>query len=495
MPTPDLVQLIREADLQHGLFSPGETVLVGVSGGGDSVALLDGLRQYAPDRGLRLHVGHLDHMLHAGSVDDAAWVARLASEWGVPATLDARNVRQLAADHGRGLEDAARQVRYAFLAGVALKIGATVVATAHHADDQAETVLMNFVRGAGLAGLKGMRPVAPYPLSAAHIALLEDVRPPAPAAWPPRIVRPLLGVRRQTIEAWLAARGIRPRVDPSNADPTFLRNQLRHRLIPQVEAINPLFVEAVTRNAEAIAGELDVIGRAVDEAWSKAATARPDRVRFARPAWDTLQPAIQRRLLKRAVETLSESGRDMGWEQVEATRRAIGTVGASRSLPGGLRLTVEDDGFSLGVVRPQIPPLRLSTEPMTVVVPGITRLPGGWIISTEARAARPSDAQPPRDRWQAWVDADAVGPRLAVRARRPGDQIQPAGLGGRHKSLQDLFVDNHVPQGQRDGWPVVVAGDQVVWVPGVRLDERARVRPDTRRLLVLMAQAPPPAMP
>jgi len=490
MSLPDLVAAVRQADAEHGLFASGETVVVGVSGGPDSVALLDALRAFAPERGLRLHVGHLDHMLRPASTDDAAWVAGLAEEWAVPATLGARDVRHLAADSGRGIEEAGRVARYAFLAAVALRSGAAAVAVAHTADDQAETVFMHFLRGSGLAGLRGMAPGSAYPLGAEEIAALEDVRPTAGPRWPPRLVRPLLEVPRPDVEAWLAARGLAPRVDATNADPAFLRNRVRREVFPLLEAINPRLRETLRRNAAAVAGDLDFIERAVAEIWPRLAEVRADRVLIAGDAWSALHPALQRRVLRRAVAELAGGARDVGWEHVEAARRAMSEDAGSLALPGGLRLRRDAGGFTLASGPPAIPSLRLSAEVTPLAVPGEARLPGGWAIGAEARPARPSDVVPPRDRWQAWLDGDAVGAGLGVRARRPGDRIQPLGLGGRHKSLQDLFVDGRVPQALRDGWPVVVAGDQVVWVPGLRLDERARVRPDTRRLVILRVRPP-----
>lgn len=485
----DLIHALRAADTAHGLFRHGDGVVVGVSGGPDSVALLAALRGYAPLKGLRLHVAHLDHMLRPASTEDAAWVAQLAADWGIPATLGARHVGQLAADSGRGVEDAARGARYAFLAAVARRVGATAVAVAHTADDQAETVLMNFVRGTGLAGLRGMAMLAPYPLSLTAIRALEDL-PAGKDGDLPRIVRPFLDTRRAVVHAWLAARGIKAREDESNADPAFLRNRLRQQVLPQLEAINPQVAEALARNAAAVAGDLDFIEQAVDAVWAADAAVAASRVRFARGAWAALHPAVQRRLLRRAVEHLAEGVRDFGWEATEAARQAAATPGATVSLPGNVRLASGDDGFVVSAGRPALPPLGLTSTPLPLRLPGETRLPGGWVVTATIRTARPVDLVPPRDAWIAWLDADAVGPHPAVRAREPGDKLQPLGLGGRHKSLQDLFVDARIPQALRDAWPVIVASGQIVWVPGLRLDERGRVRPDTRRILEIGVTPP-----
>lgn len=488
----DLVAALRRADAEGGLFAPGMRLVVAVSGGPDSIALLDALRHYAPERGLGLHLAHLDHRLRPGSVEDAAWVAQLAAAWGLPATLDARDVGRLAAETGRGTEEAARRARYAFLAAVARRVGAPLVVTAHSADDQAETVLMHFLRGSGLGGLRGMAPLADYPLDAAEIAALEDLPATPSADWPPRLARPFLGVSRAELLAWLVERELAARADPSNADPAFLRNRIRHSILPLLETVNPNLRATLARNAAAIEGDLGFIEAAVDAAWAALVGQVADQLRFDRRAWLSLHPALQRRLLRRAQALLAGRAQELGWEDVEAARAAIARGPGARSLPGGLRLAIGEEAFVLSDARPHLPPPALAGEPVLLDLGGETRLPGGWTVRAELRAARPSDRVAPRDPWEAWLDAEAAGTRPAARARRPGDRFQPLGLGGRHKSLQDLFVDARIPQALREGWPIIVAeGDRILWVPGLRLDERARVRPETRRLLVLRVQAPP----
>jgi tRNA(Ile)-lysidine synthetase-like protein len=494
--TSALVAAVRDADARDCLFEPGGTVVVGVSGGADSVALLDALRCYAAERALRLHVAHLDHMLRSGSSDDAAFVADLARRWDLPATLRARDVRALARSTGRGLEDAARAARYAFLGVVAAQTGACAVAVAHTADDQAETVLMNFLRGAGLTGLRGMARCAPFPLPGNAIVSLADAGPaPAPhAAWPPPLARPLLAVWRTEIVAALRARDLTWRADDSNVDRRFLRNRLRHDVFPHLEAINPGVRAAVVRGAAGMADDLALVEALVDAAWTRVVRSAPGGLSFDLGAWQAEPAAVQRRLLRRAAACLVEGPTDLGWDHVTAGLRlaADGRDGAVIHLPGGLRLARDGASLTLRRVAPDLPPSRLSDAVAPLSVPGETALPGGWVVHASLRAPGAADLAPHRDPWTALLDADSIGTDLGARSRRPGDRLQPAGMGGRHKTLQDLFVDARVPRDERDGWPVIVRGDLVVWVPGVRVDRRFAVGAGSRQVLVLLLSARPP---
>ena len=477
-----------------------------VSGGPDSLALLDVLAALAPERGWRLHVAHLDHGLRPGSVDEAAAVAAIAESRGLSATVDARDVAGRAARSGRGIEDTARTVRYSFLAAVAAREGAGVVATGHHADDQAETVLMNVLRGTGLDGLRGMAPAADWPVDAAAVAALEPAAADAlRARGLPRLVRPLLGVWRLAIAAHVARRGLAPVHDESNDDPAFLRSRLRHQVIPRLEAINPRLREALVRSAEAVAGDVAFVEAAVVAAWAAGVRALPGgRMAIERAVWDAAHPAIQRRLLRRAFAELGGDLRALGLAHVEAVRQAIndGRVAAAPVLPGGLRVADEDGSLVLGAARSAIPPPRLGPEPVPLLgAAGADRaaqgdaelaLPGGWTVSATARDRLPGDRLSSPDAWHAALDAGAIRGELAVRGRRPGDRLQPLGMSGRHRSLQDVLVDLKAPAAERDGWPVVVdsEGARVLWVPGYRIDERVRIGPETRRVVALAAGVP-----
>ncbi len=488
---PDLVLAIRQADARYRLFRHAETVVVGVSGGPDSLALLDALRRYAPERDLALHVAHLDHTLRESSAEDAGYVGHLADRFHLPVSLAARDVAALAADAGRSLEDAARASRYAFLASVAARIGAEKVAVGHQADDQAETVLMNFLRGSGLAGLKGMTPLAPFPLSLVEVGAIEDDWAASSASLTrlPQVVRPLLAVTREDVDAYLAARGLEAVEDPSNRDPAFLRNRLRNEIMPRLEAVNPRLRETLVRNSAAIANDLAFLEGETDVAWDRCVVAEGDRVDFDLPVWQALHPALQCRLVRRAAEWL-QLHREFGWEHVEAVRRAVAEESGPAGLPGGVRLTRAADGFAVEPERVSVPPPRLSGQAVPLIVPGATRLPGGWRVVAEVRERRPSDSPERMAPWTAMLDAEVIGRHLSVRGRQPGDRLRPLGMAGRHKLVQDLFVDHRVPRAERDGWPLAVANGEIIWVPGLRLAEPARVRSTTRRLLILTVHPP-----
>lgn len=482
---------VLRAITESRMWAPGETVVVAVSGGADSLCLLQALYVLQPHHGGRLHVAHLDHRFRGEeSAAEARRVAALASALGLPATVEAVDVPALMEREHLSAEEAGRRARYRFLSGLAASLGASAIALGHTADDQVETVLMHFLRGSGPAGLRGMRPVSsPAPWMTEGFVL----------STPLRLVRPLLGLSRRETEAYCAACGLQPARDRWNEEMRFLRVRLRRQVIPLLEELNPRFREAVLRLAQLAAWEEEDLQSLLAERWPALAREEGQVVRFSLAGWRDLPRTLQLLALRRAVEQVRGHLENLGWEAlVAAGRLDEAGVGATVALVEGV---VAQRGYEeIAVGRPVregwLPPLEAPPWPdlgeggIPVVLPGRTELPEGHALVIEE--GWPGEGAAPLrmvDPWEAWVDAEACGQRLWLRHRRPGDRFRPLGLGG-EKKLQDFFVDEKVPRVLRGRVPLLVSPRGIVWVVGYRLDERFRLRPQTRRALHLRWEFP-----
>ncbi len=474
-------------------------MVVGVSGGPDSLCLLHLLQRLAPELGLQLHVAHLNHGLRGAEADaDAAFVADLAAKWGLPVRVAQVNVAALAREAGLSLEEAARHARYMFLAQVAREMAATAIAVGHNADDQAETVLMHFLRGSGVAGLRGMLPrslLGEYRLSGITAPALSE-----PTAEEPEVaggslhpsqalalVRPLLAVSRAGIEAYCAAHGLTPRFDRSNEDTTFYRNRLRHELLPLLATYNPAIADVLTRTAEVLAGDFEVLRTALEQAWAAVVLpAPPTEVRFDLVGWRRLPIGLQRATVREAVHRLRWSLRNINWEHVD---RAVwlgreGSTGQAATLAAGLALEVGYDALRIAAEgTPWTDDMPQVDVPLRLPAAGTVDLAGGWcmIVRTLAVSELPAGWDQNPDPWTAWLDADAVGDTLVVRPRQPGDRFRPHGLGGHSTKVNEFMINLKVPRALRSRWPLVAGQHGIAWVCGLRLDEHALVRPTSRR--------------
>ncbi|MFP4057450.1 MAG: tRNA lysidine(34) synthetase TilS [Candidatus Brocadiia bacterium] len=439
-----------------GLLAHGDRVVVAVSGGPDSMALLEALVALRERLGLELWVGHLDHGLRgAAGAADAAFVAARARELGLPVEVGRAEVGR-----GGSVEHAARRARYAFLERLAGRLGAGRVALGHTADDQVETILEGLLRGGELGALCGMPASRPIAEGSAV-----------------RVVRPLLEVRREEGLAFLARRGVGYRVDESNADLDFERNLVRHRLLPLLEG----------RAGPGLRSRLlDLAGRASD--FAAAALALADalvgedaegvRLEARRLA---AQPRLVRRLAVRRAYVRAGGSGELRRRAIDAVEHLLGAQSGRRAeLAGGLVAWREYDAVRVG--RPAASP-----RPVHAVlpVPGRLELPqaGLWVEAELLEGPAPGYSP---DRWEELVDLGRTGRPLAVRTRRPGERFQPLGLGG-SKAVKDLLTDQRVPRRERARQLVVVGRCGIAWVVGRRLDERARVTPATRRVARLRA--------
>jgi tRNA(Ile)-lysidine synthase len=508
-----VIDQVRQTIEQNGLLAAGETVVVGVSGGPDSLCLLHVLWRLAGEYGLALHAAHLHHGQRGAEADaDAEFVRGLAAEWGLACTVAQVDVPALAREQRLAFEEAARRARYAFLSRVAAETGARTIAVGHNADDQAETVLMHFLRGSGLAGLRGMLPRTPL----ADYRLLDLPSPGFPdseagtAGWrTPLLIRPLLEVPRADILDYCARHGLAPRFDRSNLDTTYFRNWLRHEVIPLLAQHNPNVREVMGRTARVIAADYDLLREVVAEVWERVvveeappALPRPargrmegERIVFDLDGWRALPTAMQRATLREAIHRLRRSLRNINFVHVENALRVArdGASGDQATLPQGLMLTVGYERLTMGPAGaagplPDWPLLDPEGGPLPVRVPGTTPLPGsGWALTAELRrrdellAGWEANADP----WLAFLDAEALGPAPLLRTRQPGDRFQPLGLGGHSTKLADFLTNQKVSHAVRDRLPLLVGEVGIAWVCGQRPDGRARVQEATEQVVVL----------
>ncbi len=462
-----------------------DTAVIGVSGGPDSLCLLDLARQIPY---LDIIVAHFNHQLRPEADLEAAFVRRLAEQMGLRFVTETADVRAYAEEHKLSLEEAARTLRYRFLFAQARAHHASVVAIGHTADDQVETVLMHFLRGAGLAGLKGM----------AGRTFLAEFDPEIP------LVRPILHLWRHETEAYCREHNLQPVYDPSNTDETYFRNRLRHSLIPELEKYNPRFKDALLHTASALQGDYQALQEILEIAWKDTILeSRKDWVSFDQPRLEKISTGLRRNLIRRAAESLRPDSRDFGFDALErASAFAASSAGGQADFVNGLYLFAESGKLYLATYEADLPSAHWpQVSEQLLVNSEQCELGKGWVLTVEecapntdnwslntdpSTAASTGSAQRLRaGPWQAWLDADLTGDRFTVRPRRAGDVFSPLGMDRQTVKLREFFINVKIPKRARAGWPLVCAGEQIAWVPGFRLAHPFRVTEKTKRAILL----------
>lgn len=452
------IQVVSDK-LRWPLVPPGSRVLAAVSGGPDSLALLHALWTEGPAHGLaEVSAAHLDHTLRGEeSAAEAAWVAAWCAERGIKCEVGAADVAERAKAGKIGKQEAARAARYEFLEEAAARVGADWIATGHTRDDQAETVLMNILRGTGTGGLAGIPAVSG------------------------RVVRPLLDVSRAETEAYCAAWGLEPRRDPSNLESkAYTRNRVRLELLPQLaREYNPAVAAALVRLSAISGRDSDYLEAQAAQELARVTVSRAaDRVGMDRTALAALHPAIQRRVLRLALAEIRGTDAGVTFEHIEAACRAISEPDAA-----GFGLTLPAPACTLTVRGAVVTVARAAPEPPEAEAEARLTVPG--------RAGLPGSEATVRAGWEdgpgsVGLNTDAVDlPTLHLHFWRAGDKIDPAGMGGRHKKLSDVFMNAKVPRSQRHTLPLVADKHGLLWVPGLCVSERARVTDTTGRRLFL----------
>ncbi len=453
------------------LTTSHKKLLVAVSGGADSLALLHLLWQQLGAN--RLVVAHLNHQLRPEADADAAFVAKTAASWGISCEIGTAKVQTVAETFRLSLEAAGRLARYQFLAGKAAEVGAEAVLVGHHADDQAETVLLHLLRGSG--GLRGMGPVGVVPGSEEMVLL-----------------RPFLTTRRAEIEEYCTRHGLTPRQDASNEDVNFTRNRIRHELLPLLQTYNPQIQDKLRQLAIVTADELAVLQEQFEQIWPTLVLLdqADDSLLLDRLRFQALAVAWQRLALRRAVQVLRPLVTEMSFQTIEAARTLIleNQSGTEAWLPGALVMRVAADAVAFGdageAQLARLPQL-VDEQPLTLSAPGQVWLANGWAISAEAvDDVSFEKIERNKDVWQAFVKLDE-GDVLWVRPYQPNERFQPLGMGGQSQKIADLLSNRKVPQAGRPFWPIVATSQHPVWIVGQHLDDRARVAEKIPRVVKL----------
>jgi tRNA(Ile)-lysidine synthase len=430
---------------QH-LFRPGDTLIIGLSGGADSMAMLD-LMATLPAFQLSLVAAHLNHCLRGDDSNlDEQFCRDAAARYGIPFESRRVDVRAAAAAGSLNLEDAGRRARIAFFDELCRTWHATAVVLAHHADDQAETVLMRLLRGSGMTGLAGM----PWRNGRGYI-------------------RPLLNTTRAELEAYLADRRLNWREDASNCDPAFLRNRVRHELLPLMERCNPAVRTSLATTARILSEEDALLDALTEQAAKQVCRFPGDCATCGITLLRTHPAALQRRLIRLMLSRLAGNLEHFTSRHLEDILHmtAAARPNLRICLPRGLTAFREYDTL---VIRGQETKQPEAAE-VIIPGPGSYRMPDGSRLCIEF-AAQP--AEPFNSPATAYFDGNRMPFPWHVRTFRPGDRIQPLGMSGR-KKVKDLFIDEKIPAVRRALIPLVFCGGELIWVAGLRTSHPSRV--------------------
>jgi len=485
--TADFVRQMHRFILRHAMIKNGETVLVAVSGGADSLALLYGLHALHSQLDCQLHLAHLNHCLRPDADADAGFVQQHAAHLELPCTIQSTDVPRLVKQWKLSVETAARKARYQFYEEVCKQIGATKVALGHHQDDTAETVLMNLIRGSGSTGLKGITPV-------------RDLR----------FIRPLLGFTRRQIDTFLASKGLVPRQDSTNTDTRYLRNRIRHELIPRLENdYNPNIKVGLSRTADVLGAESEYLDTVAQEALETCRVRDPDKVKalatlesvvLNREKFQQFHIAVQRRVLRLSFFEMLESLEDLYFSHCEAMLSLIegNAPNAALALPNGLRFRRVYQYLIFEVNTSSRSSFTIETEHFAypLAVPGKTFIAAlNTEITAELGDIRSGETfRLPDGRYEAIFDYERVKRAFAdlpsetfpltVRNRLQGDRFQPYGMRGT-KKIKDFMIDAKVPRYERDRIPMLVCGDTVLWVVGYTTSDPFKIHSGTQQYLYL----------
>ncbi len=446
---------------RYSLLKKGDRVIVGVSAGVDSMVLLHLLNALRPNLSLTLIVAHLNHGLRPEEAErEAELVHQESLRLGLPFEYKEFNAKEFHSLQGISLQDAARRGRFQFFHDLLQRYGGGKIALGHHADDQVETLLLRLLRGSGLQGLKGMVPIR------------EGY-----------VIRPLLEVWKEEIESFAKEKSIPHLIDSSNLKTNYLRNRLRLNLLPLIEReYQKGFRRAAFRTSTLLREENDFLDQEAERAYGEITYEERDTLHFELKEFQSLHPALQWRVIQKALERMKgESNLSEGeWREANWVYHLLRQPPSSflLELPRGLYLEKRYDTILVKRGKPEpIPPFEVE-----LLVPGTTHLQEiGKEIFIEEKTWASSDKIDDH-RNVAFLDYGKLQFPLRMRNFRPGDRFQPLGSQGMQK-VKEFFIDRKIPRFERPSIPLLLSGERIAWVVGHRIDERFKVTSSTRKVL------------
>ena len=461
-----------KATLQNSCFiQPQDTLVMGVSGGADSMTLLDILVR----SGFKPVVAHFNHQLRPEAAADAELVHRRADDYGLEFTLGSADVAEQARESGQGIEEAARAARYRFLFEIAEQRQAAALVVAHQADDQVETVLLNLLRGSGLKGLSAMRFRSFSPFH-------ESIP----------LVRPLLGCWRDEILTYCNDRKLPFVCDETNQDSTYRRNRIRLELLPELESYNPQIKRSLFQMADLLAGDMDFIDEACREAAVRVELqTREGHAELELREFNHLSVAVQRGLIRRILTDAFPQAIDLGAFHFELARRCLTREMASLSvqLNDTIQVRVENEKSVFirteSAMQPSSEWPAIENEIHLLPETGTIQLACGWELSLETlnKDSLEGVFLSNTDNFCAYLASEKLAPELLLRNWQDGDRYQPLGMTKGQQKLSDFWINNKVPLRAKGHWPLLFSGVNLVWVPGFPPSQLVKVSSETQNVL------------
>lgn len=445
------------------MLSAGDHVLAALSGGPDSVCLLTILNKLKAEYSFVLSAAYIDHGLRPDEAPLEIDIAKkLCNSLNMPFSVKAVDVKSYAKNLKLGKQQAARQLRYEALEGIALDISANKLAFGHNADDQAETILMRLIRGSGPTGLSGIPP--------ARKTNIRNLQ----------IIRPLIEIKRAAIEKFLSTEKIPFIVDSSNLRNDYIRNRIRHFIVPEIKKINNGFIETISKTSDIFRDEERYFEMLVTKTLMKLITRKTeDTIELFSAPMEGMDTAILRRVIRRAIdETKGLCG--IGFVHIEDIINLIksGKSGDRIFLPKNIRAVKGYSTLTITSKKPQV------LGSYTIDGPGEIVLKESSVVLKILAKEIDGIKDYGNGKNSAVIDASKINFPLLIRPRLPGDYFYPIGF-GKKKKLQDFFVDKKIPRDERDAIPLIISNNNIVWVAGLRLDDRYKVDKDTKRVLQL----------